>query len=89
MKHSYNVAMGLETDEEEKELEKTYKDNSTKTKEIVDEKEEDKDYSSIDKNLLLKLQTLKVNFFLGVKGNFPLLSKFWLAKTVTKLKLIY
>ena len=44
--------------------------------------------SSIDKNLLLKLQTLKVNF-LGVKGNFPLLSKFWLAKTVTKLKLIY
>lgn len=44
MKHSYNVAMGLETDEEEKELEKTYKDNSTKTKEIVDEKEEDKDY---------------------------------------------
>lgn len=44
MKHSYNVAIGLETDEEEKELEKTYKDNSTKTKEIVDKKEEDKDY---------------------------------------------
>lgn len=44
MKHSYNVAKGIEADEEEKELEKTYKDNSTKTKEIVDEKEEDKDY---------------------------------------------
>lgn len=44
MKHSYNVAMGLEADEEEKELEKTYKNNSTKTKEIIDEIEEDKDY---------------------------------------------
>lgn len=40
MKHSYNVAKGIEADEEEKELEKTYKDNSTKTKEIVDEKED-------------------------------------------------
>lgn len=44
MKHSYNVAMGLEEDEEEKELEKTYKDNSTKTKEIVDEKEDKDDF---------------------------------------------
>lgn len=43
MKHSYNVAKGIEADEEEKELEKTYKD-STKTKEIIDEIEEDKDY---------------------------------------------
>ena len=44
MKHSYNVAMGLEEDEEEKELEKTYKDNSTKTKEIVVEKEDKDDF---------------------------------------------
>lgn len=44
LKHNYNVAKGIEADEEEKELEKTYKDNSTKTKEIVDEIEEDKDY---------------------------------------------
>lgn len=43
MKHSYNVAMGLEEDEEEKELEKTYKD-STKTKEIFDEKEDKDDF---------------------------------------------
>ena len=44
LKYNYNVAKGIEADKEEKELEKTYKDNSTKTKEIVDEIEEDKDY---------------------------------------------
>jgi len=41
MKHNYNIAKGIEVDEEEREIEKEYKENE---KEVVKKKDEEKDY---------------------------------------------
>ena len=41
MKHNYNIAKGIEVDEEEREIEKEYKETE---KEVVKKKDEEKDY---------------------------------------------
>ena len=41
MKHNYNIAKGIERDEEEREIEKEYKETE---KEVVKKKDEEKDY---------------------------------------------
>ena len=41
MKHNYNIAKGIEDDDEEREIEKEYKETE---KEVVKKKDEEKDY---------------------------------------------